>query len=100
MTYNLTGLYASDSIFDLFTYANEQTSGILFGLFMVSIFLIMTFAFIKFGFEKALLVSSFISFVLSSILSFSGFLTIYYPIAFLAITAFIGLYVFFSNPQG
>lgn len=94
MTYNTTQLANSLDLFDLITYANESTTGILFGLFIVSLFLVMTMGFIKFGFEKALFTASFIAFIISAIMSYSGFLTIIYPLAFLAVTAFTGLYMF------
>lgn len=92
--YNLTLLKDADLVSDIFTYANDASNGTLFGIFTIVIFFTMLLIFKKWEFDEALLSSSFLSFVLSAILAYGGFVGIIYPLAYLAITAFTTFYVF------
>lgn len=92
--YNMTQLRAVDSFIDLVTYANDSTGGILVGLFMIAFFFIMLMVLKKWDFASALLSSSFVTFVIMAVMSFAGLLNLYFPLAFLAITAFTAMFVY------
>jgi len=94
MVYNLTGLYNADTISDIVVYSNNSTSGTLFGFFIIAIFIVMMFVLKKYDTVKALATSSFSCLLLSSILAYGGYLNIIFPLAFLAMTAFIGMYIY------
>ena len=92
--YNLTELSDVTGIYDLVVFANNSTSELLMGLFVMAIFVIALFVLKQYEFDFALLSSSFGAFVISSMLAFIGLLNILYPLAFLAILAFTAFYVF------
>jgi len=94
LTYNITALQEADTVYKLFEYANMSTEYSLFGLFMIAIFFVMLMALKKNDFLDALITSSFICFVLSSILTYGKLLNMVFPIMFLGITAFSGLYMY------
>lgn len=93
--YNLTGLQNSTTFVDIAVYANTATNDILAGGFMVAIFMVMTMSFmIKTSFEKSVFASSFVSFVLSLFLRQAGLINFVFPLGFLVICAFAGLYLY------
>lgn len=92
--YNLTSLQQAADVSDIFIYANTNTGGLLIGLGMLSIFFIMLLVLKKWEFTDALLVSSFISFILSSILSYGQMLNFMFPLTFLLIAAFTAFFVY------
>ena len=94
LTYNMTALQEVDTVYKLFEYANISSEYSLFGLFMVAIFFVMLMVLKKWDFLDALITSGFVCFVLSSILTYGKLLNMVFPIMFLGITAFTGLYLY------
>lgn len=94
MTYNLTNLTNSDNIWGLFNYANQSTNSLLVGLFIIAIFFILLMALRQYTFIKAAFASSFISFILSMLLTYSKLLNFVYPLTFFILTACIAFYVY------
>lgn len=92
--YNLTLLKDADLVSDIFVYANDASNGTLMGIFVIVIFFVMLMVFKRWEFDEALLSSSFLSFVLSAILAYGGYIGLVYPLTFLGITAFTTFYVF------
>ena len=97
MASNLTILQEADTMGKIAIYANNASNGILMGGFMIAIFFVMMFVLKRWDFDDALLSSSFVCFILSSILAYSKLLNIIFPLGFLAITAFTALYVFVAK---
>ena len=78
--YNITKLTDASNVGELVLVANsEGTGGVLFGFFMVAIFLIILLALKRYSFENGFLVASFMSFIISSIAVYCGFLNIIFP---------------------
>jgi|19_taG_2_1085344.scaffolds.fasta_scaffold221260_1 uncharacterized membrane protein len=95
MSYNLTDLQDSETVTDLFIYANDSVTGLLGGMFMLAVFFVLLGLMMKKNdFDSALLSCSFISFVLGMLLSYAGLLTLIFPLGFLALTAFTAFYMF------
>jgi hypothetical protein len=92
--YNLTQLQQATTMGKLVIYANNASDGYLILFFIIAMFFIMFMALKRYDFGDAILVSSFISFILSLVASFGGFLNMLYPLGFLIVTAIIGLIVF------
>jgi len=97
MTYNMTALQASTTIFSLFEYANDSTGEILFGLFMIGIFFVLLLAMKRMSFDSAMFAASGISFVLSAVLTYSKLLNFIFPLIFLIMFALIGFYEYTVN---
>ena len=95
--YNLTGLTNSTNLVELFTFANTTVDGLLFGLLIIGIFLVMLMAMKQWELEKALVSSSFVCFILSSIMFYAGWLHIMYPLTFLIITSLVGFYIYVTD---
>ena len=95
--YNITQLQESGNVFLLFSTANDFTSGLLLGLFVLAVFLIMLLALKKWEFDDALLASSFSSFVISAILTSAGLLNLLWTLGFLTILAFTAFYMFVAK---
>jgi len=94
LTYNITALQEVDNIYKLFEYANTSSENTLIGMFMMAIFFVMLMVLKKWDFVDSLITTSFICFVLSSILTYGKLLNMIFPIVFLAITAFTALYMY------
>jgi len=94
MTYNMTQLQASTTVFKLFEYANDATGEILVGLFMIGIFFILLLSMKRMNFEYALFASSGLAFVLSAILTYSKLLNFIIPLIFLIVMALSGFYLY------
>lgn len=92
--YNLTNLTGVEKASDLVSFGNEVTGGLLVGLLCVGLFFVFLFRLKRWDFDEALLVSSFIVFVISGLLAFGGFVQLYYPLVFLALCAFTAFYMF------
>lgn len=98
MTYNLTNLTNADNIWGLINYANQSTDSLMVGLFMIAIFFILLMALKQFTFIKAAFASSFISFILSLLLTYSKLLNFIYPLTFFIMLACIAFYVYVVEP--
>jgi len=87
MVYNQTALEQSTTIFDLMTYSDTATGGVFFIIFLVSIFFIIIMSLRRYGFENALLVSSFFTFILSAVMASVGVVSVYMALIFGILTA-------------
>ena len=87
MTYNMTQLAASDTIFKLVTYANDSTGGIFATLMVLAVFFIMFVAMKRYEFSKALLASSGISFMITLFLTYAKIINPIWALVFLILTA-------------
>lgn len=87
MSYNMTQLQNADTFFGIVQYANASTNGVLMGLMMVAVFFVLLMLMKRYDFEVDLLVSSFISFILSLILVYAKLLNFMFPLTFLIIAA-------------
>jgi len=87
--YNLTNLENSDTIFDLFTYANSASGSILFGFFTIALFFILVIVMFRNSNDiaEALLGSSAVCLIISSFLVYMKFIIFIYPLAFIIILA-------------
>lgn len=94
MSYNLTQLQNANNTLDIVTYANESTGGVFLGIMVIGIFFITLFVLKKWEFDEALFPASFICFVISAILTYTDLLNFIFPLLFLTISAFTGLYLF------
>lgn len=93
--YNITPLQNADNFVDLVSFANTVSNQLLAGGFMVAIFVVMTMGFmIKTSFERSVFASSFVCFILSLFLRQANLINFVFPIGFLVITAFTGLYLY------
>jgi len=97
MAYNLTTLYAAETVPDLFIFANTSSGGVLMGLFMISIWFVIFFSLKKWEAEHAFLATSWICFVLSTFLTVAGMLNFLFPLAFLVMAGFLALGMWVSN---
>jgi 4-amino-4-deoxy-L-arabinose transferase-like glycosyltransferase len=100
--YDITPIQGSSvNVYELLIFANNATNGVLLGGFMLAIFFVMLFRLnTKNEFSSALLVSSFVCFILSSILAYGKLVGLIYPLGFLAVLAFDGLYVYATRKSG
>ena len=96
-TYNLTQLGEVETVLGLFQFANDTTTGLMMGLFMVAVFFVMLIVLKKWEFQDALLSSSFVCFVLSAFATYADLLPFLFPLAFLIIAAFTAFYVFMTK---
>lgn len=94
MTYNMTQLQNSYTISALFNYANNSTDGVLAIGLMIGIFFILLLILKRFEFIQAIVTSSFLCFILSGILAYAGYMSIWGVLLFLIITAFSTLYMY------
>lgn len=92
--YNLTALTESESLLEIVVYLNNSTEQIFFHFLMVAIFFLFTLTFYTYPLEKRILAASWISFTLSTFLTFAGLVNFLMPLAFLVISAFSGLYIY------
>ena len=94
MTYNTTILQQSEGLYDVFVYANDSAAGLFVMLFMLAIFFVLLAALKRYTFARALLASSFVCFILSTMLVYIKLLNFLFPLGFLTITAFTALFVY------
>lgn len=94
MSYNITQLQEAENLMDIFTYANESSSNILIGSFMIAIFFVLLMAFRNWDLAESLMASSFVCLVLSMMLVYAELLTFMFPLFFLALLAFTGFFVY------
>lgn len=89
MTYNLTGLTNGTGIGHLAAYANASTDGLVVGLMLIGFYLVMLVSFVRRGshFDTAILASSFIAFVIATLLRTGGLVNTFFLWMFLTLTA-------------
>lgn len=97
MTYNLTNLTTAENIGDVARTANNYSQGVLFGGALIAFFFVMLMSLLKWGFDVALTVSAWSCFILGLFLALGEFVSILYPLAFLAIAAFGTLWLYASG---
>lgn len=92
--YNITGLMAADTIEDLIVVANNATGQIFIGGFLIAIFVIIIMIFLgRFSFEKSILASSFVCFLIALFLRQANMIHFIFVIAFPVLSAFTFLYI-------
>jgi|WetSurMetagenome_2_1015567.scaffolds.fasta_scaffold573360_1 hypothetical protein len=84
--YNITALANATNVSDIFAAANSFTGGILFGLFTLAMFFIMVMSFRNRTLEDNLIVSGWLSFIISLLFSFARLLPFIWIIGYLALT--------------
>lgn len=98
MSYNMTALQQVDTVGKLFQFADNSTGNLLFGFIIVAIFFIMLLVMKRWEFDKALLSSSFASFIMSLILSYAGYLSFFpWVLIFLIVMALTGFYMYMTR---
>lgn len=82
--YNISQLTDAGNVGELVLAANaEGTGGVLFGFFMVALFVIMLLSLKRYSFLDTLVVSSFVCFLISGFLVFGGMLNFLFMAGFL-----------------
>lgn len=97
--YNLTNLTNSGTLVDVMVYVNNATYQVFTSFSMVCLYFILILALKAWQFDHAALVASWVSFLLSLLLTFAGLLNFLFPIGFLMITGFSALYVYMNKPK-
>ena len=87
VTSGLANLTSSKNIFDIIVFANNAVDKILTTSMMAAVFVIMLLVLKRWGFDNALLSSSFSCFALSLILSYINLLNMRVPLIFFIIMA-------------
>ncbi len=101
MVTNLTNLTGATDIYSIVVFDNQVTGGIMGMGFIIVIFMMLTMNFLKgYDLERSVLASSFLSFMLSIMMTSIGLLNYYFIIAFGVIMAFDGFYVYISSRKG
>ncbi len=95
--YNLTNLTTATNIQGIVQFANQSTNNLLMALFTISVFFIMLMTMKKWDFERALLVSSFASFMVAMLLVYAKMLALVWALIFLVLTAFIAFYMILTK---
>ena len=90
----MTDLAASTNVFDLVSFANGATGGILLVLFVMAVFFVMLLSLKKYEFDSALLVSSFSCFMISIVLVYTETIPLLWALVYLIIAAFTAFYMF------
>ena len=93
MSYNTSQLASARTVSDLFNFANTQTSSLLGMAFAVTFFFVCMMVLHKSGFKEPLLTSSFLSFLVSLIMAYGGFVPIIFTIAMGVILVLTGLII-------
>ena len=97
MSYNQTALTEGRTVYDLLLYADQVTGSVFFIMFLISIFFIVTMALRRYGFENALMVSGFFTFLISAVMASVGVVSVYMALIFGIITA--GMYFYTTTVQ-
>jgi hypothetical protein len=95
--YDLTNLTSANDFTGVLKFSNEVTGGLFFTLTMVAIFLILVMILKRWSFDVALLVSSFICAILSTIGWAGAFINTKVMIVFWAAFIGVSLYYFIVN---
>ena len=91
--YNLTALLNDPTVATVFRAANSYARDSLFGFVSLALFFILLMSLKKWEFSSALLTAGWVSFVLSSILAYGGWLNIIFPLGYLAVAGFTTIYI-------
>jgi len=94
--YNITNLTNAKYGYELVYYANEVTNGVFIGGFIISLFIIITFVFMKSqDVLDSMIGSSFFSFVFALFFTAIGLIGFQFVLIFLLITALLSFYKIF-----
>ena len=80
--YNLTNLTTDPSVATVFIEANNFTDSLLFSFLTIAMFFILLMALKKWEFSSSLIVAGWVSFVLSAILAYGGWVNIIFPLIY------------------
>ena len=94
MTYNLTQLANADTIYKLVVFSNDAALGNLISMFIFALFFVLLMALKRYEFDSALLVSSFICFVISALLGYAELISLIWVLGYLIIAAFTAFFIF------
>lgn len=97
VVYNLTNLQNLSGLPALISVTNEASNGLMTGLFIIAVWVVLLFAFLRFDFIKAMATSSFICFILSTFLVYLDLLNIMFLLVFLFLTAGAGLLMYLNE---
>lgn len=97
--YNLTGLETATTVSSLVTFANDITDTYWVGFLMIAIFFVLLVSLKRYDFENAILSSGFVCFILSSILTYAGYLNFIFPLLFLITMALAGFWNYMANRE-
>lgn len=86
-TWNLTGMQEADTVLGLVSYANNETGSLLITLAVLAFFIITIAVMKGADIRKRLLVSGFVWMLISSLFTYAGLLSFWFPLVFLFITA-------------
>ena len=94
----LSNLTNSTGFMDVVKFTNQTTSGIMGNMLMISLFVIIFLVSLKRQkVDSALLVSSFISFIISLGFVAVKLIPFFYVVFFLSLTVFMGYYVYVTT---
>ena len=94
--YNLTNLSTAQTPMDIISFANDNTQGMLFGGFLISLWFVMFIVLKKYSFERAFVTSSFLCFIISIFFVSAQLVTFHYSIVFGVMTLFGGFWMYLS----
>jgi integral membrane sensor domain MASE1 len=92
--YNLTNLTASSDLSGVIHFANDAVNQMLIAGALIAVFFIILVNLKRYELSSALLVSSWVTFILGLMLSWGGWLNVLWPLAYLTIASLTTLYVF------
>ena len=94
MTYNLTNLTSATNPAQLVGFVNEVTGQSFMSLMVLAFFIIMLVKLFKLDFASSLALSSYLAFVLSSVMVFAEWINLMIPLAFLTLAALSTFYLY------
>ncbi len=97
VVYNLTNLRNLTGLPELIQVTNQASNGLLTGLFIIAVWVVLLFAFLRFDFIKAVASSSFLCFILSVFLVYLDLLNIMFLLIFLFLTAGSALLMYLNE---
>ena len=95
--FNLTNLTNANSPGDIIVFANNNTSGMLIGGMVISLWFVFFIVMKKYSFERAFVTSSFLCFIISIFFVYGGFISFYFLIVFATLTLFGGFWIYLSQ---
>jgi uncharacterized membrane protein (UPF0136 family) len=94
MSYNITQLLNVTTVGELTRYVDAASGNILLSGLVIGIFFIQLIYYRRWGFDVALLTSSGTTFLVSSILAYGQFISMWYPLVLLFLFIMIVLYTY------
>lgn len=87
--YNMTDLQDSLTVSDLLIYANTSTNNMFGTMLCIAVFFITMMSLLRYGWREASVIAGFLTFLISLVLAFGGFVSLYLALSFIAITIFM-----------